>query len=123
MAKKKTRLKRNRPVNRPESKPLLLPMNEPNLEKLCTVLKRIHDKLDSVFDVMIVVWKGLEDSPLGHDEEAARVLQKYATDPLYGEMVELRYTIRQLGAADLFAETEYEEEDEDARNSSDRSFE
>lgn len=86
----------------------------------------IHRKITAVHDVMVVVSSGLENSSSDHDDEYGRMLKINACNPLAGELVELRFTIRQLGGQDLFSD-EYEdndpdEQDEVERNSKNRSF-
>jgi len=131
--KKSSRRTKHTPLNerreieraRKQARTLLLPMNDENLEKLRTVLKRIYDKIKSVMDVMVVISNALEESDTEHNEEMGRVLRRHACNPLYGETVELRFTIKQLGGRELFALSDDEgndEIDEEERNSTDRSF-
>lgn len=121
MAMRKRTKKSKRAPRKSKGSALLLPMNDDNLEKLRHVLKSIHSKIMSVHDVMVVVSYGLENSPTEYDEQYGRVLKRNACNPLCGELVELRFTIRQLGGHDLFPDVD-DDQDEEERNSNDRSF-
>ncbi len=127
MARRKVTKKPKKTPRKQKSKQLktrLLPMNAENLDKLRTVLFFIHNKIESIMDVMIICTNSLQRDDTEQNEEMGNVLQKHTLDPLFGELVELRYTIRQLGGNNLFALTKHEDadEDEESRNTNDRSF-